>query len=65
MVSMIALSGVGVAGAVGAGAGVGDCAVLVELNIKSDATTASALNNTLPRRIAVSLLFDLDDDRRR
>jgi hypothetical protein len=51
MVSMIALSGVGVAASVGA-----FCETALELNIAADASTASAVNNSFPRRIDVFLL---------
>jgi hypothetical protein len=51
MVNMMALSGVGVAASVGA-----LCATALELNINADASTASALNKTFPRRIDVFLL---------
>ena len=50
---MIALSGVGVADAVGV------CAPVPELNIAADAKTASAVNKTLPRPIAVSFFIAL------
>jgi hypothetical protein len=50
MVSMTALSGVGVA----AGAGVAVCATVFELNIEADAATTSAVNKALPSPIAVS-----------
>jgi hypothetical protein len=60
MVSMMALSGVGVAASVGA-----FCDTALELNIADDANIASALNKTFPRRIAISFFCDLDCDRRR
>jgi hypothetical protein len=53
MVSITALSGVGVAAVVG----VGVCAGVLELNINADAITASAVSKTFPRRIAFSLHF--------
>jgi hypothetical protein len=52
MVSMTALSGVGVA-AGGAGVGPAVCAIVFEPTIDADATT-SAVNNNFPRPIAVS-----------
>jgi len=50
------LSGVGVAAGAGTGVGLAVCAIVFEPIIGADAASTSAVNNHMPRPIAVSPL---------